>query len=330
MYTYEILRVGILGAGHIAEKIAKTINGMPTCVCTAVASRSLERAQAFAQKWGIASAYGSYEELMQADDVDIIYIATPHSHHAEQTMRAIELGKPCLVEKAFAANARLAKEVLAYAKQKKVFVAEAIWTRYQPAVGIIRSILDKGIIGEVKIISATLGYNVGNKERIMKPELCGGAMLDVGVYPLNFLRMFHPGEPVKTISTCQLSSEGVDMQNCVAMLYEDGLMATLQSSVCSENDKQAIISGTDGFIVVDNVNNPQVIKVYRGREELNQQITVPQQITGYEYEFEACRKALRDGLLEPSEMPHAETIRVMEILDALRADWGVKYPYDSL
>ena len=323
-----IMRVGIVGAGRIADKIARTLCGMQTCRCSAVASRSLERAQAFADKWGIPAAFGSYEELLSSDDVDLVYIATPHSHHMEPTMSAIAHGKPCLVEKAFMANARQAREVLAFARERKVFVAEAIWTRYQPAVGIIRGLLDNGAVGEVKMIGASLGYNVVFKERIMKRELCGGALLDVGVYPLNFLRMFHPGEPVRTLSSCQLSDGGIDLQNSITMYYGDGLMANMQSSVCSENDKKAVISGSEGFMVIDNVNNPQLIRVFAGRGTLKEEIHVPDQITGYEYEFEACRKAIMDGRLEPEEMPHEETLRIMDILDSLREAWGVRYPFD--
>ena len=186
----QIMKVGIIGTGWIAEKAAITLNGLQECEAYAVGSRSIETAQAFAAKWNIPKAYGSYKELLEDPDVDLVYVGTPHSHHYDVTRDALLAGKPCLVEKTFMANARQAEEIINLAHERKVFLAEAIWTRYQPAVGIVRSIIDSGRIGQPRLITATLGYSMGNKLRIMRPELCGGALLDLGVYVINFVRMF--------------------------------------------------------------------------------------------------------------------------------------------
>ena len=184
------MRVGIIGTGWIAEKAAITLNGLDTCEAYAVGSRKKETAEAFAAKWNIPKAYGSYSELLNDPDVDLVYVGTPHSHHYDVTREAILAGKPCLVEKAFMANARQTKEILDLAYEKKVFIAEAIWTRYQPVVGTMRQLIADGRIGIPHLITATLGYSMGNKPRIMRPDLCGGALLDLGVYALNFVRMF--------------------------------------------------------------------------------------------------------------------------------------------
>lgn len=184
------MKVGIIGTGWITEKAAITLNGLNCCKAYAVGSRKQETADAFAAKWNIKKAYGSYRELIADADVDLIYIGTPHSHHYDVTREAIMAGKPCLVEKAFMANAKQTQEIIRLAREKQVFLAEAIWTRYQPAVGIVRGLIANGRIGQPRLVTATLGYSMGDKPRIIQPDLCGGALLDLGVYALNFVRMF--------------------------------------------------------------------------------------------------------------------------------------------
>ena len=322
------MRVGIIGAGWIAEKAAITLNGMTDCEAYAIGSRSLEKAEAFARKWNMPKAYGSYAEVINDPAVDIIYVATPHSHHYDVTRHALLEGKPCLVEKAFMANYRQAKDIIDLAHERKVFIAEAIWTRYQPCVGIVRQLIAEGVIGTPRLITATLAYPMMKKERIFRPDLCGGALLDVGVYALNFVRMFTDA-PVATLDGhCVKSDQGMDLTNTVTMVLEDGIVANLQSSAMCVGDNTGVIAGSEANIVIDNINNPQTITVYKRDRVLVNQISVPQQITGYEYQFSACRQALIDGLLEPREMPHQETLYVMQLMDDLRAKWGVRYPMD--
>ena len=170
------MKVGIIGAGRIAEKAAITLNGMRTCECHAIGSRSQAKADAFAAKWQVPKAYGSYSELIADPDVELIYVATPHSHHYEVTREALLAGKPCLVEKAFTANYREAAELVALARQRQVFLAEAVWTRYQPIVATVRQLISSGRIGQPRLLTATLGYAMGDKPRIMRPDLCGGAL----------------------------------------------------------------------------------------------------------------------------------------------------------
>ena len=322
------MNVGIIGAGWIAEKAAITLQGLNDIDCYAIASRSQEKADAFARQWGCTKAYGSYDELLADDDVDLVYVATPHSHHYAVTREALLRDKACLVEKAFMANLRESRDIVQLAAERKVFLAEAIWTRYQPAVQMVRQLIADGRIGTPRMITATLGYSMGDKPRIMRPDLCGGALLDLGVYAINFARMFCDS-PIENIeSQCVKSATGMDLTNAISMTFENGMLANLQSSACCVGDNIGVIAGTDGNLIIDNINNPQRIRVSKHDRIFVEDIDVPKQITGYEYEFMACRDAMAQGLLEPPQMPHAETLYIMELMDGLRQKWGVRYPMD--
>lgn len=322
------MKVGIIGTGWIAEKAAITLNGLTESEAYAVGSRSLDTADAFAKKWNIPKAYGSYAQLIADPDVDLVYIGTPHSHHYEVAKEAILAGKPCLVEKAFMANVRQTREIIELAHEHRVFLAEAIWTRYQPAVGIVRRLIADGRIGEPRLITATLGYSMGNKPRIMRPDLCGGALLDLGVYVLNFVCMFTDSDIQSIDGYCVKSDTGMDLTNTITMILSDGIVANVQSSASCVGDNIGVIAGTEGNIIIDNVNNPQAITVNGPDRTFVETIRVPRQITGYEYQFLACREALQEGLLEPREMSHAEVLYIMQLMDGLRQKWGVRYPMD--
>ena len=329
MKNDKMMRVGVVGAGWIAEKAAITLNGLETCECHAIASRSLEKAQAFAQQWDIGKAYGSYAELYSDPDIDLVYVATPHSHHYEVTRDALLANKPCLVEKAFMANHAESAAIVQLAHERGIFLAEAIWTRYQPVVGMVRDLIASGRIGTPRLVTATLGYSMGEKPRIMRPDLCGGALLDLGVYALNFVRMFFPSDIVSIESQCVKSATGMDLTNAISLVLADGMLCNLQSSAACVGDNIGVIAGTDGNLIIDNINNPQKITVNTHDREFVEDIRVPQQITGYEYQFIACREALIEGLLEPREMPHEETLYIMQLMDGLRKKWGVSYPMDD-
>ena len=323
-----LMRVGIIGAGWIAEKAAITLNGLEHCEAYAIASRSKEKADAFADKWKMRKAYGSYSELIADPDVDLVYVATPHSHHYDVTREALLAGKPCLVEKAFMANHHQAKDIVELAREQKVFLAEAIWTRYQPVVAMMRQLIASRI-GTPRLVTATLGYSMGDKPRIMRADLCGGALLDLGVYALNFVRMFFDADIVSLTSQCVKSQTGMDLTNAMTLVLSDGVLCNLQSSAACVGDNIGVIAGTEGNLIIDNINNPQKITVNGPDRTYIETIHVPQQITGYEYQFIACRQALIDGLLEPCEMPLEETLYIMALMDGLRKEWGVKYPMDE-
>ena len=170
---------------------------------------------------------------------------------------------------------------------------------------------------------------MGDKPRIMRADLCGGALLDLGVYALNFVRMFFPADIVSIDSQCVKSATGMDLTNAITLVLADGMLCNLQSSAACVGDNIGVIAGTDGNLIIDNINNPQTITVNGPDRTYVETIRVPEQITGYEYQFSACRQALIDGLLEPLEMPHKETLYIMELMDGLRQKWGVRYPMDK-
>ena len=325
----KTMNVGIIGAGWIAEKAAITLNHLSDISCYAIASRSQEKAEAFAAQWGCKKAYGSYSALLDDPDVDLVYVATPHSHHYDVTREALLKGKPCLVEKAFMANLRQAKEIVGLAKEQRVFIAEAIWTRYQPVVPMVRKLIADGRIGTPRLVTATLGYSMGDKPRIMRPDLCGGALLDLGVYALNFTRMFIDADILSMDGTCWKSETGMDLTNTIQLELSGGIIANLQSSACCVGDNIGVIAGTEGNIIIDNINNPQRVRLSGHDRTFVEEFAVPEQITGYEYQFIACRDALAEGLLEPREMPLEETLYIMQLMDELREKWDVRYPMDE-
>jgi predicted dehydrogenase len=321
------MRIGILGPGTIAVKMAKTLAAMRGAEAWAVASRDYERAKAFAGTHGIQRAYGSYGELLADPKVDLVYIATPHSLHREQMRLCLEQGKPVLCEKSFTINAAEAREVLALAKEKKLLVAEAIWTRYLPMRKTLDEVLAAGAIGKPVFLSANLcNPRVNAEERRTSPELGGGALLDMGVYTVNFALMSFHGEVVRSESIWRPYKTGVDAQSTSVLSFSDGGTAILTSSILARGDQRGVISGENGYIVFRNILNCEGIEVYDTQDRLLSSYAPPPQITGFEYEVEACKRALETGAIECPEMPHSEIIRVMEIMDRIRAIWGFKFP----
>ena len=324
-----MFKVGIIGAGWIADKMAEALSPLKDYCVYAIASRSIEKAEEFAQRWNVAKAYGSYEEMVDDKDVDLVYIATPHSHHFPHTMPALEHGKHVLVEKAFTANAAEAEILIKTAHEKGLFITEAIWTRYMPLSHKVKELMESGIIGEPRLLTATLCYMMEFKERILRPDLCGGALLDLGVYALNFARMYFGTDIVKTVSNCQLGETGMDMQECISLSFADGKMANLQAGTLCLNDRQGIINGTEGYIRVDNINCPHVIEVYRDYELVARYEKPEDMVNGYEYQVYECRRCIEEGLQESPMMPHEETLSIMRQMDSLRKEWGVVYPMDK-
>ncbi len=323
------LRVGIMGAGNIAGMMAKTVNGMKGAVLYAVASRTDEKAKAFAKTYGAKKAYGSYEAMLKDGKVDLVYIATPHSEHFANAMLCIKYKKPVLCEKAFTANARQAKEVLEYAEKEKVFITEAIWTRYMPMVSMIKDVLDRGMIGRPMMLSANLSYSLEHVQRMYDPALAGGSLLDLGVYPINFASVFFGTNIAKVSSFCTYTETGVDKQETITIQYTDGKVACLTASQCCIGDRKGIIQGSEGYMVIENINNYESFTVFNKDHKKILFKKAPKQITGYEYEVMACMRALEKGALECPEMPHKETVRVMEFMDALRKEWGIVYPFEG-
>lgn len=327
-----MVNLGILGAGRIAVIMAETVrkmneSGNEAVKLYGVASRDAERARVFAAENGVENAFGSYEDMISDENVQLIYIATPHSHHYEHVLMCLEHGKHVLCEKAFTVNAHQAEDLVRFAEQRGLLLTEAIWTRYQPMRKIINDTLESGIIGEPKMLTANLCYAITDKERIVEPALAGGALLDVGVYTLNFAEMvFGRADGVQAL--CVKSDKGVDTADSITLTWNDGKIAVLNAGTTSVSDRYGVIYGTRGFMMVENINNPQSIRIYDENYQLLQEIACPKQLTGYEYEVIETAKCIEAGKIECPSMPHAETLHIMELMDHIRAQMALRYPFE--
>lgn len=321
-----MFKIGILGPGNIAHKMAETIRQMDGIQIQAVASRSLDRARHFAQQYGIERAYGSYEALAADEDIDLVYIATPHSCHCDHMKLCINYRKNILCEKAFTLNASQAREVLLRAETAGVLCAEAIWTRYMPSRNMIQDIMESGVIGRPISLTANLGYVLTGVERVMNPSLGGGALLDIGVYAINFALMVFGEDYDTIISKAIFNRRGADVSDGITITWEDGRIAVLHASAVSVTDRRGVIYGDRGFLVIHNINNCEGIDVYDLDRQLIRSYHVPEQITGFEYQVKASRQAVEEGSLECPQMPHRSTLEVMEIMDEIRRQWRYQYP----
>lgn len=327
-----MINLGIIGAGSIAKTMAQTVrkmneNGIGKIRMYAVASRNLEKAKAFAAENKAEKSFGSYESLLCDTEVDLVYIATPHSFHHEQAKLSLEHNKHVLCEKAFTVNACQAEDLISLAESKNLLITEAIWTRYQPMRKIISDEINSGVLGKPLSLSAELSYSIMNKERLVRPELAGGALLDVGIYPLNFATMVF-GHPDEVHSVCQKSESGVDVHDSITLFYNDGKMASLTSGMCEVGNRNAFVNCENGFFQIKNVNNPESIELFDKNYNLIKKITRPEQFTGYEYELLESAEAIENGKTECPSMPHSETIYMMKLLDEIRNQFGVKYPFE--
>ncbi len=323
------MKIGILGPGKIAGKVAYALARMPEVECYAVASCMPGKAERFAQEHGFAKAYTSYEELVEDPQVELIYVATPHSHHYAHMMLCLTHGKPVICEKAFTMNARQAREVAEYAKKQGIFVAEAIWPRYMPSRQMIRRVLDSGIVGKVNAMTANLHYDIDEVQRIWDPALAGGALLDVGIYGLSFALTHFEGEIARIDSSVQLTQTGVDAMETITIHFADGRMAMLTHGIYNRSDRKGIFYGEKGYIVVENINNPESVSVFDDQDRLLEHYDVPEQINGYEYEFREAIRCIQEGKTEADSISLAESVAMMEIMDSLRKDWGVVYPQEQ-
>lgn len=323
-------KVGILGAGNIAGTIADTLNKLDAFEPYAIASRDINKANEFGDKHNIKKRYGSYEELANDPDVELIYIATTHAHHAEQAKMCLNAGKPILVEKAFSYNAATTEEVLALAKEKNLFVGEAMWIRFMPMYKLLIDYIRKGVIGRVNNITCSLGYDLRKVDRLTNLELAGGALLDLGVYPINLISMIYGGEPAAIASSCARLETGVDAQDVLQFNLKGGQSATALITIMYKADNSAKIYGDRGYVELDNINCPEEFQIYQGDGNLVADIKVPErQINGYEFQFIEARDAIILGKTEFTEMPHSEIIRIMKLMDAIRNTWKLKFPMEK-
>jgi predicted dehydrogenase len=331
MIDSRIVRWGIIGPGRIASQVINDFPYVAGAEALAVASRSIERAQAFATDHGLARAYGSYAEIMSDQDVDAVYIATPHPQHYAIALAAVAAGKAALVEKTFTATVAGAEEIITAARQEQVFVMEAMWTRFQPAIVTARSLIDDGAIGEVRQVQADLGVDrpYDPADRLFDPAQGGGAMLDLGVYVVSFAQYFL-GTPDRIAVNGSLTPTGVDAEAGVLLGYDDGRVATLLMSLKHHTPGAARIHGTKGWIEVPpRFHHPHRIVLCRKDQE-PEIISRPPLGTGYSHELIEVTECIRAGRTESVIMPLSDTLAVQRILNGACEKLGVFHTEDSI
>jgi predicted dehydrogenase len=321
-------RWGVLSTGRIAGVFATGLASLPDAELLAVGSRSAAGAAAFAERFHVPRAYASYDELVADPDIDAVYIATPHSSHAADALRAIAAGKAVLCEKPFTINATEAAAVVAAARARGVFLMEAMWTRFLPAFVAIREQIAAGRIGEVRMLTADFGFRtaVNPASRLFDPALGGGALLDVGVYCVSLASMLF-GQPESIRSLANLGSTGVDEQAAILLGHATGAMALLATATRTATPHEAVILGTDGMI---RVAAPWwATREYRiTAGGVTEDCPLPPLGNGYAHEAAEVARCVRAGLTESPVMPLDETVAIMRTLDALRAQWGLRYPME--
>lgn len=323
-------RWGIIGTGKIARTFAAALKEQNSSVTAAVASRTLENAQSFAEEFGFEKAYGSYEELARDESIDIVYIATPMHKHYEDTLLCLENGRNVLCEKSIALNTKQAEEMFAKAEEKGLFLMEALWMKMRPAYLKVKQWIKEGRIGEIRYIKADFNNFIpfDKNDRLFKPECGGGALLDLGVYPITFAVSLM-GEPA-SIETHAHISGGIDLSNSVTLLYPNGAYASTTSGFEIQNRNNAVIAGDKGSITMGDwfFCSPECT-LYDAESRQIEDRLFPPEINGYEYEIREAEKCLAEGLKTSKAVPPEDTLSIMRIMDECRKTWGLKFPQES-
>ncbi|MGD7705206.1 Gfo/Idh/MocA family protein [Microlunatus sp. Y2014] len=326
----ETIRWGVLGPGRIADNVAGDFDNVPGGELRAVGSRSLDRARAFADKHGIPNTHGSYADLIADPEVDALYIATPHPQHLQLALAGIAAGKPLLVEKSLTATVAGAEQLIAAARAAGVFAMEAMWTRFQPMWVKARELIADGALGEVRQVSADLGVDrpFDPTARLFDPAQGGGALLDVGVYPVS-LAQWLLGTPDAVHTSGRQAPTGVDEQAALLFSYEDGRAALLQASIAYPLPGGARVVGDQGRLdVLPRFHHPTDMVLTR-RDGSTEEFHLPSRGVGYAHEFDEVHRCLAEGLTESPVMPLADTLTVLRLLEEASGQLGVVHHEDE-
>jgi predicted dehydrogenase len=317
-----MLRVGILGCGTIAAKVAESLKGNKKAVIAGVASRERNKAKKFAAAHcPDAKVFTGYEKLAASDEIDLVYIATPNTYHYEHAIMCIKEYKNILVEKPFAMSKAEADSIFFEAKNRGIFVAEAMWTSYQPLHLKALEWIEKGRIGAVKYVSANLGYDIASVPRLNSPVLGGGSYLDLGVYTTNFALSFMGNDIKVSRVFARRVSSGIDRDTSYCLESEDGsILGNFYVTMCADTDKDGVVVGERGKIKFTNINNYRKIAIYSNDDTLLEEVDGDKEfLRGYVYEFESCANAISKGLIQAPEMPWSKTVRIAQINDTIRS-----------
>jgi predicted dehydrogenase len=320
---------GIIGTGNIAHVFARGLQSLPDAELHSVASRSQESADSFGAEFDVARRYAGYEDLTHDPDVDAVYISTPHHLHRDNTLLCVAAGKPVLCEKPFAINAAQAVEMIDAAREKRVFLMEAMWTRFLPIIMRARELVAQGAIGEPRMLQADFGFRtqVNPQGRLFNPEYGGGALLDVGVYPVSFASALF-GAPSRVAGLAHIGETNVDEQGAMALGYPGGELAVLSTAIRTNTSQEATILGTEGSIRIHAPWWASQTLTLRLPKQEDQVIELPFQGNGYSHEAAEVARCIRAGKLESEIMPLDETLSIMQTLDRIRAEWGLRYPME--
>lgn len=321
---------GILGPGRIAHQFAKGLKVIDDANLYAVASSKIERAQEFANEYGGAKTYSSYEELVNDPDVDGVYISTPHRFHFGNIMLCLNAGKPVLCEKPLTVNANEARELIKTSRAKNIFLMEALWSRYLPIYSVIRKWLDEKAIGDISLMVGTFGFNApkDKDDRWQNPELAGGTLLDMGIYPIAISQWVMRSQPKSFFSMAHIGTTGVDELTTILLKYENDVISECHSSFLSNHVNDFLIYGSKGYIRIHPAFWASTkASLFVNDEELT--ISRPLRAGGFEYQTEEAMRCIRAGLLESPGMSHADTLANMELMDSIRIGIGVKYPFEK-
>ncbi len=323
------IKWGIIGCGGIAGLFATSLEALENGTLLAGASRTPGRAAGFAAKHGMERIYGDYESLVADPDIDAVYIATTHNFHFENAKLCLENGKHVLCEKPFTLNASQALELIGLAREKNLFMMEAVWTRFLPAIGKLRELLAEGAIGEILTVKADFsieGREFGPEHRLRSKALAGGALLDLGIYPLTFAAIVFGEPPVRIQSSVVLDDTGVDERSFYLLDYEGGRRAMLSSAFTHSAPTEGIVCGTEGFIRVPGFLWATQLQLHRTGEEPVFFDEPYGEGENFKFEIAHAMECIAAGKTESDIMPLSETLSIMQTMDTLRAQWGLEYP----
>ncbi len=324
-----MIRWGIVGAGNIAHTFAKDMALVKDNAITAVASRNLEKAKEFAANYNAQHAFGSYEALFKSDTIDVVYIATPHTSHAALSIMAMTNKKHVLCEKPLGINSAEVQEMLSKAKEHKVFLMEALWTRFNPTIRKVKELVDNGEIGAIGYLKADFafyGLDRDEKGRILNPDLAGGSILDIGIYPI-FLAYILLGMPDNITAKSNFHKTGVEIQTSMLFEYQQA-QALLYSGLTSNSEMKAEISGSTGSIYIKRRwHETSGYTVQRGEEIAD--VDVGKIGKGYTYEIEEVQRCLEAGLFESKLWSHKNSSDLCTLLDTVRNKAGIRFPFEA-
>ena len=324
------VRWGIIGTGFIAGRFAEALRFLPEAELVAVGSRASATAKKFGRAFGIPHQHNSYNKLANDPDVDVVYIATPHPFHLENSILCLKAGKAVLCEKPFAINASQAQQMIEVARAKRLFLMEAMWTRFLPTIAKVREWLGQGLIGPVRFLQADFGFKGSEnpKGRHLNLQLAGGALLDVGVYTVALASMVFGTPPMKITGLAHIGQTGVDEQSAMLLSYQDGQLAVLSCAVRTQTPQEAVIVGTKSTIRIHSPFWSATTATISIEGKEDETVKIPHECNGFEYEAREVMQCLQAGKLESNTMPLDESLSIVKTMDEIRAQWGLKYPVE--